>query len=110
MVGKIVTTVIFVALIGWDLWEATGNMIGLPGFYEALSVGEDTPWFLLIPGVVIPVVVLAAGLWWGWRRRSVVESAVVYALALAVQSSLALSLIAAEQAWRADVLINSLQQ
>ena len=70
MVGKIVTAAVFVALIGWDLWEATGNMIGLPGFYEALSVGEDTPWFLLIPGVVIPVVVLAAGLWWGWRRAS----------------------------------------
>ena len=65
MVGKFVTAALFVALIGWDIWEAAGNIIGLPGFYEALSVGDDTPWFLLIPGVMIPVILLAAGLWWG---------------------------------------------
>ena len=108
MAAKIITTAVFVALIGWDIWEAIGNVVGLPAFYEALSVSSDTPWFLLIPGLAIPIVLLGVGLWWGWRRASVVEAALIYVLALAVQSSLALSLIAAEQAWRASVLIASL--
>ncbi len=108
MVAKVALSAVFVALMGWDVWEAVGNVVGLPAFYDALSVGDDTPWFLLIPGVVIPVVLLIGGLWWGLRRSTPTESALIYVLALATQSSLALSLIAAEQAWRAEVLIASL--
>ena len=103
--ARIVLTAVFVLLIAWDVWEAVGNLLGLPAYYNALGVAESTPWALLIPGVVAPAVLWIVGLWWGWRRQSVIEAAVIYAVVLAVQSTLALSLIAAEQAWRADVLL-----
>jgi hypothetical protein len=105
VITRIVLAAVFVALIAWDVWEAVGNLLGLPAYYSALGFAESTPWVLLIPGVVIPVLVWGLGLWWGWRRRSPIEAAVVYAVLLSVQATLSLSLIAAEQAWRADVLI-----
>ncbi len=103
--AKIIVAAVFVALVGWDIWEGVGNLLGLPAYYQALGVAESTPWFLLVPGVVLPVGVLGAGLWWGWRRKSTVESALVYVLALAIQAALAVSLLAGEQAWRATVLL-----
>ena len=105
MIGKTIVTVVFVAFAGWDIWEGVGNLLGLPAYYQALGVAESTPWFLLVPGVVLPVGVLLGGLWWGWRRKSTVESALIYVLALAIQAALAVSLLAGEQAWRATVLL-----
>ena len=108
MVGRIVAVVGFGAFIVWDVWEGLGNLLGLPAYYEAMGVAESTPWLILVAGLAIPVGVAIAGLWSGWRRRSAVEATLVYVLALAIQSCLALSLIAAEQAWRARVLLGVL--
>lgn len=105
MIARIVLAAVFVLLIAWDVWEGVGNLLGLPAYYSALGVAESTPWVLLVPGVVTPAVLWVVGLWWGWRRQSAIEAAVIYAVLLSVQSTLALSLIAAEQAWRADVLV-----
>jgi len=101
VIGKFLLTAVFVVLIGWDIWEAVGNALGLPAFYLALGLQETTPWALLILGVLIPLAALAAGLWWGLRRPSLPDTGVIYALALATQGALALSLLAGEQAWRA---------
>lgn len=101
MIGKWLLTAAFVGLIGWDIWEAVGNALGLPAFYQALGLQETTPWALLILGVLIPLAALAAGLWWGLRRSSLADTGVIYLLALATQAALALSLLAGEQAWRA---------
>jgi hypothetical protein len=103
--SRVVLSGLFVLLIVWDVWEAVGNLLGLPAYYSALGVADSTPWVLLVSGVIVPVVLWALGLWWGWRRQSVIEAAVIYAIALSVQATLSLSLIAAEQAWRADVLL-----
>ncbi len=105
MIGKMIVTAVFVVLAGWDIWEGVGNLLGLPAYYQALGVAESTPWFLLVSGVVLPVGALLGGLWWGWRRKSTVESALIYVLALAIQAALAVSLLAGEQAWRATVLL-----
>lgn len=105
MIARIVLAAVFVLLIAWDVWEGIGNLLGLPAYYSALGVAASTPWVLLILGVVTPVALWVVGLWWGLRRQLAMEAAVMYAVLLSVQSTLALSLIAAEQAWRADVLL-----
>jgi len=105
VMSRVVLSGLFVLLIVWDVWEAVGNLLGLPAYYSALGVADSTPWVLLVSGVIVPVLLWALGLWWGWRRQSVIEAAVIYAIALSVQATLSLSLIAAEQAWRADVLL-----
>ena len=105
MIAKVIVTAFFVALAGWDIWEGVGNLLGLPAYYQALGVAESTPWFLLVPGIALPVGALLGGLWWGWRRTSTVESVLIYVLALAIQATLAVSLLAGEQAWRAFVLL-----
>lgn len=108
VISRVVLTGLFVLLIAWDVWEGVGNLLGLPAYYSALGVAGSTPWVLLVPGVVVPVALWALGLWWGWRRESAIEAAVIYAVVLSVQATLSLSLIAAEQAWRADVLLTLL--
>ena len=109
MVGRLIALVVFVALIGWDIWEAVGNLLGLPAYYAAMGVEESTPWLLLITGVIVATVLLVVGVAVGWKRRSVVEAALLYVLALAIQSTAALSLIAAEQAWRAEAILGILE-
>jgi hypothetical protein len=100
-------TIGFLAVSGWDTWEAVGNLLGLPGFYEALNISDSTPWVLLVAGVATPWVAVAGGLLWA-RGRGVLSRTLIYLIALAASSAVSLSLLAAEQAWRASVLLSSL--
>jgi hypothetical protein len=58
----------FAVLLGWDLWEALGNLVGLQPLYEAMGIGAGVPWILLWLGVLLPVtaVVLSLILWRSW--------------------------------------------
>lgn len=109
MAARLIALVVFIALIGWDVWEAVGNLLGLPAYYTAMGVEESTPWVLLVTGLVVAIVLLVVGVVLGWKRHSVVEASLIYVLALAVQSTTALSLIAAEQAWRAEAILGILE-
>lgn len=100
-------TVVFLAVAGWDTWEAVGNLIGLPAFYEALEIPEHTPWVLLAAGVATPLVAVVAGLMWA-SRRGILARVLIYIIVLAASSAVSLSLLAAEQALRASVLTASL--
>ena len=100
-------TVAFLALAGWDTWEAVGNLVGLPAFYEALEIPQHTPWVVLIAGVAVPPLAVVAGLMWA-RGRGVLARVLIYVIVLAASSAVSLSLLAAEQAWRASVLTASL--
>lgn len=94
----------FVALFGWDLWEALGNLVGLAPFYEVLGIGDSVPWILLWTGVALPVVALSAALIL-WRRwAGAAERLAVMFVAWALVAALSLSLAAVEQAWRATAL------
>lgn len=96
-------TAAFVALTAWDVWEAVGNLLGLPGFYVALQIPDQTPWALLIAGVVVPVIALVTGLWWA-RGRQFAGRALIYVIVLAASSAVSMSLLAAGQAWLGYVL------
>ena len=95
---------VFVALFGWDLWEALGNLVGLQPFYEAMGISASVPWVLLWLGVLLPVtaVVLSLILWRRWTGA--VERLAVMLVAWAVVAGMSLSLTAIEQAWRASAL------
>jgi len=98
------TTLAFLAFSGWDVWEATGNLLGLPGFYVALGIEQHTPWILLYAGVVVPVIAFAVGLLWA-RGRGVMARGLIYVIVLAASNAVAMSLLAAGQAWLAYVLL-----
>lgn len=102
-----VLTVLFLAVSAWDTWEAVGNLLGLPGFYDALDIAESIPWVLLVAGVVTPWVAVVAGLLWS-RGRGVLSRTLIYLIMLAASSAVGISVLAAEQAWRASVLMASL--
>lgn len=102
-----VVTVAFLALAGWDTWEAVGNLVGLPTFYEALEISPQIPWVVLVAGVVTPPLAVVVGLVWA-RGRGVLARVLIYVIALAASSAVSVSLLAAEQAWRASVLMASL--
>jgi len=99
----VVTTVVFLALSGWDVWEAVGNFLGLPGFYVALGIEDHTPWLLLYAGLVVPIIAVIVGLWWAWGR-GLMARILIYLIVLAASNAVAMSVLAAGQAWLGYVL------
>jgi uncharacterized SAM-binding protein YcdF (DUF218 family) len=91
-------------LLGWDLWEALGNLIGLQPFYEAMGIGDSVPWVLLCLGVFLPIAALVSSLflWRSWSGTA--ERLAIMVVAWAVVAGMSLSLAAIEQAWRASAL------
>jgi hypothetical protein len=91
-------------LLGWDLWEALGNLVGLQPFYEAMGIGANVPWILLWLGVLLPVtaLVVALILWRSWSGAA--ERLAIMVLAWAVVAGMGLNSAAIEQAWRAAAL------
>ena len=94
----------FTVLLGWDLWEALGNLVGLQPFYEAMGIGDSVPWILLWLGVLLPIAAAVLGLIL-WRRwPGFAERLAIMVVAWAVVAGMSLSLAAIEQAWRAAAL------
>jgi hypothetical protein len=100
--GLVIT--VFVVLLGWDLWEALGNLVGLQPFYEAMGIGDSVPWVLLWLGVFLPMTAGAVSLilWRSWSGTA--ERLAIMVVAWAVVAGVSLSLAAIEQAWRAAAL------
>jgi hypothetical protein len=95
---------VFVVLLGWDLWEALGNLVGLQPFYDAMGIGDSVPWVLLWLGVFLPIAALVSSLflWRSWSGTA--ERLAIMVVAWAVVAGMSLSLAAIEQAWRASAL------
>lgn len=95
---------VFVALFGWDVWEALGNLVGLQPFYDVMGIGASVPWVLLWAGVLLPVIalVLALALWRRWDGAA--ERLGIMVAAWAFVAAVSLSFAAIEQAWRASAL------
>ena len=94
----------FALVLGWDLWEALGNLVGLEPFYEAMGIGASVPWLLLWAGALLPLAAfgIAVVLWRKWP--GVPERLAIMVVAWAVVAGMSLSLAALEQAWRAAAL------
>ena len=100
-----VVLVAFLFLASWDVWEAVGNLLGLPPYYEAVGFAEFVPWWLLIAGLVLSLSPPVLGVWWLRRRESLGNTVVVLALLLATHAALSLSVLSWEQAWRAQAML-----
>jgi hypothetical protein len=105
---KWILLIVFLFLASWDLWEALGNLLGLPPYYEAVGFADFVPWWLLIAGLVIAALPPVLGIWWVRRSRSIFHSAIGLALLLSTHAAVSLSVLAWEQAWRAQVLLGLL--
>ena len=97
--------VVFGLFFAWDTWEAVSNLVALPGFYDYAGFGrENVPWWLLIIGAAIPVVVFVIALLLG-RGWPLLVKAVVLVVGLAVTSGLGLGVIALEDVLRPTILL-----
>ena len=83
---------LFGLFYAYDVWEAVGNLVGVPHYYAAVGFGSSTPWILLIAALIFPfviyVVVFTLGI-----RRNVGEKVLLMLTGLAVSNALALSTI-----------------
>lgn len=83
-----ITGVVFAILFAAPLFYALSNLIEYPA-----QVGGRTPWWLLVVGVVAPVVLFVGGVLVA-RGRTPVLRVVVLAAALGVANALTISEIA----------------
>lgn len=90
---SLVVAALFGLFYAYDVWEAIGNLFGVPAEYSALGIGDRTPWWLLWLGVAIPPVVFALAIVIG-RRRNVFGRALIFLVGLAVVAGLTLAVIA----------------
>ena len=101
----LVALAVFLVFAGWDVWESLGNLVGLAPYYEVLGIADATPWWLLILGILIPLVGIGVGVTTAFRVRGAGRVMIALALILATQAAMAMSVLSAEQAWRAHYLM-----
>lgn len=94
---------LFGLVYAYDVWEAIGNLIGVPAIYEGLGLTARTPWILLIAALVIPIVTFVAVVLVG-RHRNLGEKALLFLLGLAVSNALALGTIGLNSLIFSDLL------
>lgn len=90
--SRIVVWVVFALLYAYPLFEGVSNLIAVPPYYASIGIGSAVPWWLLVIGVVAPVILFAAALLLG-RRRELFARALLLAVGLAATNALALSVV-----------------
>jgi hypothetical protein len=102
---SLVVAALFGLFYAYDVWEAIGNMIGLPAYYDLIKIGsKNVPWWLLWIGVVIPIVVFVLAFVIG-RHRNVGAKAVVFIVGLALAAGLGIGVLALEDVLRPLVVV-----
>ena len=102
---SLIVAAIFGLFYAYDMWEAIGNMVNLPGFYDQLGIGSGSvPWWLLWIGVLIPPVVFVVAFVVG-RTRNVGVKALVFLVGLAVSAGLGIGVLGLEDVLRAVVVV-----
>ncbi len=102
---SLVVAAILGLFYAYDVWEAVGNLINLPAFYDSIGVGsKNVPWWLLWIGVAIPILVFLLAFVVG-RRGSVGGKAVIFIVGLAVAAGLGVGVLAAEDVLRPIVIV-----
>ena len=92
VVSKVVVWVVFALLYAYPLFEGISNLIALPPYYATNGIGAAVPWWLLIIGVVAPVLLYLAALWIG-RGRELFPRTLLLAVGLATANALVLSAV-----------------
>lgn len=100
---SLVVAALFGLFYAYDVWEALGNLIGLPQAYTALGIESRIPWWLLVVGILIPIASFVVAFIVG-RRRNVFVKALIFLVGLAVVAGLSLGVIALADALLPPVL------
>lgn len=100
---SLIIAALFGLLYAYDVWEAVGNLIGIPTIYRSLGAEASIPWWLLIAAIALPVIIYALVFLLG-LRRSVGERALLLLLGLAVSSALFLGTIGVNSLIFSDLL------
>lgn len=101
---SLVVAAIFGLFFAYDVWEAVGNMIALPSFYDAAGFGsQNVPWWLLWIGVLIPPVVFVIAFVIG-RKRNVGVKALLFLVALALAAGFSIGVLGLEDVLRPEVI------
>lgn len=102
---SLVVAALFGLLYAYDVWEALGDLIALPGFYDQVGIGSKyVPWWLLWIGVFVPVVIFVLAFIVG-RRRNVGAKAVVFIVGLALSAGLGIGVQALEDVLRPTIVV-----
>ena len=92
IVSRVVVWVVFALLYAYPLFEGISNLIALPPYYAANGIGAAVPWWLLIIGVLAPLLLYLAALWIG-RGRELFPRTLLLAVGLATANALVLSAV-----------------
>jgi hypothetical protein len=87
---KLVIAIVFGLLHLWALFQGVSNLIALPGFYAQSGLAAYTPWWLLVLGVLVPVVTFVAALLLG-RGRMLSHRVALLVVSLATANAFVLS-------------------
>ena len=90
---SLIVAALFGLFYAYDVWEAIGNLFGVPTEYSALGLADRTPWWLLWLGVAVPPIIFAAAVLFG-RRYNVFGKALIFVVGLAVVAALTFAIFA----------------
>jgi len=90
MRSAIVVTVVMAVLHVWALFQGISNLAAVPAFYAQTGLGEFTPWWLLVLGVVVPPATFTVAVLLG-RGRSLSNRVLLLAVSLATANAFVLS-------------------
>ena len=91
-VGRLIVAIFFGLLFAWALYQAISNAVNVPAFYDAIGIGDQVPWWLLILSVAVPPLLYIAAYLVG-RRLPLFGQALVFLVALATSYVLWLSIV-----------------
>ena len=74
----------------WSLFQGVSNLLAVPGFYAQTGLADFTPWWLLVLGVVVPVVTFTAAVLLG-RGRILSHRVVLLAVSLGAANAFVLA-------------------
>lgn len=104
---SLVIAALFGLFYAYDVWEAIGRLLGVPGLYSAPGFDARIPWWLLWAAVAIPPLVFAVAVVLS-RRRNVFGKALIFLVGLAVVAGLTLACLALEYAMNPVVYLGVL--
>ena len=90
MRAVIALTLAMAVLHLWALFQGMSNLIAVPTFYAQAGLAEFTPWWLLVLGVVLPVLLFLVAVLVG-RGRILSHRVALLAVSLATANAAVLS-------------------
>lgn len=90
MRSAIAVTLALALLHLWALFQGVSNLIAGPAYYAQAGLAELTPWWLLVLGVVLPVVTFVGAVLLG-RGRSLSHRTLLLVISLATANAFVLS-------------------